>query len=196
MAAKRRNVKSHDVVDAHERNKDFLTEGEVAKLLAAAKKSRYGIRDHLIILMLYRHGLRVSELTSMKRSQIKLDEARLWVKRLKNSLSLYHPIEGDELRAIKRYMRERSHSRSPFLIISERGQPLTRQAVHYLIKSAGERACLSDIHPHMLRHACGYKLANDGMPQRALQDYLGHRDPKHTAHYSRISERRFEGLWI
>lgn len=160
MAAKRQSVKSHDVVDAHERNKDYLTEGEVAKLLAAAKNSRCGIRDHLIILMLYRHGLRVSELTSMKRSQIKLDEARLWVKRLKNSLSLYHPIEGDELRAIKRYLRERNHSRSPFLFI-----------------------------------ACGYKLANDGMPQRALQDYLGHRDPKHTAHYSRISERRFEGLW-
>ena len=88
-------------------------------------------------------------------------------------MSLYHPIEGDELRAIKRYLRERSHSRFPFLIISERGQPLTRQAVHYLIKSTGERAGLSDIRPHMRRHACGYKLANDGMPQRALQDYLG-----------------------
>ena len=130
----------------------------------------------------------------MRRSQIDLTHARVWVARLKNSLSVEQPIAGDELRAIKRYLSLRD-DKLPWLFVSERGQPLTRQAVNYLVARAGNDAGLGHVHPHMLRHSCGYYLANNGYDMRLIQDYLGHRDPKHTAHYTRVASHRFEGLW-
>jgi site-specific recombinase XerD len=118
----------------------------------------------------------------------------VWVERLKGSLSVEHPIAGDELRAIKRYLATRV-DKLPWLFVSERAQPLTRQAVFYIIKQAAERAGLRDVHPHTLRHSCGYYLADRGTDLRTMQDYLGHRDPRHTVHYTRVAGRRFEGLW-
>src|SRR5262249_14800951 len=195
-ASNRRNVKSGSAItnDAHERRKDFLDETEIAKPLEAAKRRRHGIRDHLLVLMMYRHGLRVSEALGLRRDDLNLDQARLWVRRLKNGLAVEQPITGDELRAIKRYLATRL-DRLPWLFVSERRQPLSRQSVNYLIATAARRGGLPPVHPHMLRHSCGFALANRGYDLRLIQDYLGHRDPRHTIHYTRVAGSRFEGIW-
>jgi type 1 fimbriae regulatory protein FimB len=179
------NVKSHSgpVTDAHERRRDFLGEAEVTALLDGAKAGRHGARDHLLLLTMYRHGLRVSEAVGLRR-----------VRRLKNGLSVEQPIAGDELRALRRYLATRKDT-LPWLFLSERGQPLTRQSVNYLITAAAIRAGVAPVHPHMLRHSCGFALADKGHDLRLIQDYLGHRDPKHTVHYTRIAGSRFEGIW-
>lgn len=191
-----RNVKSDmtRAADGHERRKDFLGEAEVASLLEAARKARHGIRDYLLILMMYRHGLRVSEAIALRREDVNLKEARIWIPRLKNGLSVEQPIAGDELRAVKRWLATR-RDHLPWLFISERNQPFTRQAVNYIIATTAARAKLTNVHPHMLRHSCGFSLANRSYDLRLIQDYLGHRDPKHTAHYTRVAAKRFDGLW-
>ena len=180
--------------DGHERAKDFLTRAELASLLDAAKAGRHGTRDHLLLMMMFRHGLRVSEAVSLRLDELDLDRSMLWVHRLKGGLSVQQPVAGDELRAIKRHLATRTDA-LPWLFLSERCRPLTRQAVNYLIGTAAERASLPGVHPHTLRHSCGFALADKGHDLRLIQDYLGHRDPRHTVHYTRTTGRRFEGLW-
>jgi len=191
--ANRRKLTS-EAADAHERAKDYLDPHEVERLLEAAKDGRHGARDYALLLLMYRHGLRASEAVSLKLDNVNLKEARLWVNRVKNSLSTEHPIKGDELRAIKRYLAGRE-DKLPWLFVSERGVQLVPRALNHMIAAAGLRAGLGHVHPHMLRHACGFTLANRGTDFRAIQDYLGHRDPRHTTRYTRTSARRFEGLW-
>lgn len=205
-AAKGRNVKSGATgakkvnrelvtVDGHERRKrDFLTKSEMERLLAAARQGRFGVRDHALLLISFRHGLRVTEAIELQRQDLDLDGGRLWVSRLKGGLSTSQPLQGDEIRALRAYLRSRSDN-LPFLFLSSQGSSMTRQNAHYLVKQAGERAGLGAVHPHMLRHSCGHVLADNGTDTRLLQDWLGHRDIRHTAHYSRTASKRFEGLW-
>lgn len=177
-----------------ERNEAFLTEGEIARLLEVARTGRHGVRDHLLMLMMFRHGLRVSEAVDLRRDDLHLDRARLWVRRLRGGLSIEQPVAADALRALKRHLASRADD-LPWLFLSERRQPLTRQSVHYLIAQAAARAGLPPSHPHVLRHSCGYALASKGCNLRLIQDYRGHRDPKHTIHYTRAAGHCFEGLW-
>ncbi|MGH0004300.1 tyrosine-type recombinase/integrase [Pseudovibrio ascidiaceicola] len=144
--------------------------------------------------MMFRHGLRVSEAIALRKDHVDLCLSRIWVSRLKNGLSVEQPIAGDELRAMRRWLSHREDA-LPWLFVSERRQPLTRQAVNYIIGAAEKRAGLGHMHPHMLRHSCGFALANEAHDLRRIQDYLGHRDPRHTAHYTRTAASRFKGLW-
>lgn len=189
-SSNRRNIRSVPAAaaDAHERTKDYLTETGVTALLDAAKAGRHGARNHLLVLMMYRHGLRVSEAVDLRRDEIDFDRSRLWVRRLKNGLSVEQPIPGDELRAIRRYLATRADA-LPWLFLSERGHPLTRQAVNDMLVVAATAAGLASVHPHMLRHSCGFHLANRRFDLRLIQDYLGHRDPNPTSTVWRIRRR-------
>ncbi len=193
---KRRNVKSpeEETTNFHEKGKDYLSDSEIKTFLETSKRTRYPKRNYHLLLMMYRHGLRVSEAIALKKSDINLKDSRIWINRLKGGLSTEHPISGDELRAIKRYFNSREDN-LPWLFVNERGMPLTRQAVSYITAVVGGKAGIENIHPHTLRHSCGFYLANMGYDLRLIQDYLGHRDPKHTAQYTRVVSKRFEKLW-
>jgi type 1 fimbriae regulatory protein FimB len=191
-----RTVTSPEPVDA--RPRDYLTAREIELLLKAAKQSRHGPRDYTMVLLAYRHGLRVSELVEMRLEQLDWHTAHLWVARKKGSLSTQHPLDGDELRALRAWFRvreEHPYRHLPYVFLSERG-PCTRQMFNYLVAAIGRRAgLLLHVHPHMLRHSCGYALANQGRDTRLIQDYLGHRNVQHTVRYTRTASARFEGLW-
>jgi type 1 fimbriae regulatory protein FimB len=186
------NVESH-VTDPH-RRKDFLDPTEMKAFLEAAKAGRQGVRDHLLFLMMYRHGLRCSEAVDLRIDDLSFDRTTLWVRRLKGSNSGMHPVEGDELRAIRRYLGLRQDN-LPWLFLSERRGRLTRFAVNYLVDRTAEAAGFTDLHPHCLRHSCGYALADRGVDLRTIQEWLGHRSIEMTVRYTRISQRRFNGLW-
>ena len=182
-------------VDIHQREKiDYLTAGEVEQLMKGAKQSRNPERDQLLILMLFRHGYRESEAIMARREWVDFNKAVLWVERLKSGMSRYHPIVGDELRLLRRYLRTRIDD-LPWLFISERMQPLSDRSVRMIVQRATEAAKLRHVHPHMLRHSCGFYLLEKGHDSRVIKEYLGHASIRSTAIYTRLSGKAFEGLW-
>jgi integrase len=181
--------------NAELRTREYLTDAEVDKLAEAAKGNRYGHRDATMVLMAYRHGFRSSELVDLRWDQIDFDRATLAVRRAKRGSPSTHPIQGDELRALRRLQREQE-PKSPFVFTSERGSPFTTAGFARMIERAGKAAELGfPAHPHMLRHACGFALANKGHDTRALQAYLGHRNIQHTVRYTELSPDRFKNFW-
>jgi site-specific recombinase XerD len=167
----------------------------VERLLTAANSNRWGHRDATMILVGYRHGLRVSELVDLRWDQMEFATATLHVRRVKQGTPSTHPILGDELRALRRLQREQE-PKSPFVFTSERGAPFSTAGFARMVERAGREAELAfKAHPHMLRHACGYALANKGHDTRALQAYLGHRNIQHTVRYTELSPTRFKYFW-
>jgi integrase len=174
------------------RSREHLTPDEVERLIGAAKQGRWGHRDATIILVAYRHGLRASELADLRWDQVDFSTANLHVRRAKKGTPATHPILGDELRALRRLQREQT-PKSPFAFTSERGGPFTTAGFARIVAAAAQRAGLEiKAHPHMLRHACGYKLANDGHDTRALPAYRGHKNIQHTVRYTELSPMRFK----
>ena len=177
------------------RSREYLQEHEVTALLqAAGQVGRHGPRDATLILLAYRHGLRVSELVSLRWDQVDLQHGLLHVARRKHGIPSVHPLRGPELRALRRLQRDEPASAN--LFVSERKAPLTTDAVRKIVGRAGRQAGLAfPVHPHMLRHATGYKLANAGQDTRAIQQYLGHRNIQHTTRYTELAPDRFRNFW-
>ena len=179
--------------NAELRPREHLTEREVEKLIEAAKGNRYGARDSAIILVAFRHGLRASELCELQWSDVEFESATLHLRRAKGGQIGTHPLLGDELRMLRALKRE---AKSPFIFVSERGAPFSVAGLAKLIERAGIEAKMPfKVHPHMLRHACGFVLANRGTDTRTLQAYLGHRSIQSTVRYTELAPGRFKNLW-
>jgi len=177
------------------RTREYLTEAEVERLITSAKGNRWGHRDSTMVLVAYRHGLRASELVDLRWDQVEFKTATLHIRRVKQGSPSTHPILGDELRALRRLQREQNPI-STFVFNSERGAPFSTAGFARMVERAGVEARLGfKAHPHMLRHACGYALANKGHDTRALQAYLGHRNIQHTVRYTELSPTRFRNFW-
>jgi site-specific recombinase XerD len=176
------------------RTREHLTPREVDRLIKAASGNRWGHRDATMILLAYRHGLRAAELVDLRWDQVDFNTAVLHVRRVKSGLPSTHPLTGLEMRALRRLRRE--GPASPFVFVSERGAPFSTAGFARMLERAADAARLEvKAHPHMLRHACGYKLANDGHDTRALQAYLGHKNIQHTVRYTELTPTRFKNFW-
>ena len=174
------------------RSREYLTEAEVIRLIETARKrGRNGARDACAILLAYRHGLRAQELCSLRWSQIDLRHGRLHVNRAKGGIESVHPVHGPELRALRPLQ-----GASPYVFVTEAGTPTTTAWFLRMVQRTGRAAKLPfPVHPHMLRHSTGYRLANDGYDTRSLAHYLGHRNLQSTARHTALAPDRFKGFW-
>ena len=171
------------------RPREYLSEREVEKLIDAASENRWGHRDATAILIAYRHGLRSSELVTLR-----CNAGKLHVRRFKDGQVGVLPVGGRELRALRRLKRE--SSQGVYVFVSERLAPLSVAGYQRIVARAGEHAGFPFlVHSHMLRHSCGYKLANDGQDTRAIQHYLGHKSINSTVRYTALAPDRFKGFW-
>lgn len=181
--------------NAELRKREHLTEAEVKRLADAAKGNRYGLRDSTMILVAYRHGLRASELTDLRWNQIDFANAMLHVSRVKGGSPSTQPIQGADLRSLRKLQREQE-PKSAFVFTSERDTPFTTAGFARLVERAGKAAALDiKVHAHMLRHACGFALAGKGRDTRAIQGYLGHKNIQHTVRYTELAPDRFKNFW-
>ena len=178
------------------RSREYLLPEEVDAMMKAIRKhsGRHAHRDSTLILLLYRHGLRVSEVAALRWEQVDFAGATLHVNRLKNGSPATHPLYGDELRSLRQLRRD--YPNSPFLFMSSRGSPLAPDSIRGIVEQAGKLAELPfPVHAHMLRHACGYYLAREKTDTRTIQGYLGHKNIQHTVRYTQLSPEPYKGLW-
>lgn len=177
----------------------YLTSDEVRRLLQAINLNMVSYRDYCMVKMAFIHGLRVSELIDLKVSDYDPLSQKIYIKRLKGGLSTSHPLLSKENKVLLNWLDERQHfpgSNLPWIFLSHQGNKLSRQRFYQLLRHYGELACLPlNVHPHMLRHACGYNLAELGNDTRLIQDYLGHRNIRHTVIYTASNAERFKNAW-
>jgi type 1 fimbriae regulatory protein FimB/type 1 fimbriae regulatory protein FimE len=175
------------------RPREHLTEREVMTLIETAKGNRRGQRDATMILLCFRHGLRASELIELQWSDVEFETGRLHLRRAKGGQTGTHPLLGDELRALRALKRD---AKLPYIFETERGSPFSVAGLAKLVARVGVAAKMPfPVHPHMLRHATGYALANKGVDTRTLQGYLGHRSIQSTVRYTELAPNRFKNIW-
>jgi integrase len=180
--------------NAELRTREHLTEREVERLIEAAKTNRHGHRDATMLLIAFRHGLRAAEVCDLRWDQVEFARAVLHVRRVKNGTPSTHPLTGIEMRALRKLQREAEAT--PFVFVSERGAPFSTAGFGRMVERAAAAAGIEiKAHAHMLRHACGYALANAGHDTRALQAYLGHKNIQHTVRYTELAPTRFKNFW-
>ena len=177
------------------RSREYLSIHEIEQIKKAARNcGRHGHRDDTLILLMFRHGLRVGEIITLRWEQVDFQQGFLHVKRIKNGLASTHPLRGVEIRALRKL--KRVYNNSVYVFVSERQAPLTKRTVQHIVTRAGRLADLDfTIHPHMLRHSTGFYLANKGHDTRAIQSYLGHANIKNTVIYTALSHQRFNEFW-
>jgi type 1 fimbriae regulatory protein FimB/type 1 fimbriae regulatory protein FimE len=169
----------------------YLTDSQVDKLVAAAREhSRYPNRDAAMILLAYHHGLRVAELCAMRWDQIDIKAGTLAVPRVKNGTPGVHPLPAADRAVLRALPRE-----GKLVFTTERDHPMAPAGVRAIMRRLGKLAGLGRVHPHMLRHAAGYKLVNQGTDIRVIQAYLGHRNISNTVRYTEVDVTRFKGLF-
>lgn len=178
------------------RSREYLLPGEVDRLLTASKVVRYGQRDSTLILLSFRHGLRVTEAINLTWSDIDFGGGSIHINRLKRGISGRHPLRKPELIALHKLRTAGQIIESPYLFNSQQGKPLSSRYINMMVAAAGKVAELGfSVHPHMLRHACGYFLASKGIDTRAIAEYLGHSSLEHTYRYTAIAPGRFNDFW-
>lgn len=177
------------------RTREYLSDKEIETLRKAARAHQHhGLRNDAIILLMFTHALRVSELTALRWEQVDLSKGILHVKRIKNGTHSTHPLRGQELRILRQVARD--YPNTNYVFISERKAPLSTRSIRHLISDAGKLAGLPfPIHPHMLRHSTGFYLANKGHDTRAIQGYMGHANIKNTVIYTELAPNRFNKFW-
>jgi len=147
-----------------------------------------------MLRLMYRHGLRVSELCDLQWHDVNLEAGSIHIKRLKLGKNSTHTCERDELGALRRLQKA---SGSAYVFVSERNAPFSADALQKIVRRAGEAAGLGDgIHPHMFRHGCGFALLNQGVDQRLGMDYLGHKTQAMFIHYSEVSPERLRAVRV
>lgn len=178
------------------RLRDYLTRDEVASLLRAAMRSpRHAVRNHAMILLAYRHGLRASEVTGLRWSDLDLATGTIYCRRAKGSRSSLHPMKLDEVAALGKVLRDRKLGAITSSSRNGRSDEPPRVLADP-VSQAGDRAGLPvKAYAHQFRHACGYYLANKGCDLRLIQDYLGHKQIQNTVRYTALNPARFAGLW-
>jgi type 1 fimbriae regulatory protein FimB/type 1 fimbriae regulatory protein FimE len=178
------------------RGRKHLTEEEVERLIRAARGlGRYGHRDATMILVAFRHGYRVRELVRVRRDQVDLGRQTILVERSKGSRSNVQDLSEREVTALKKILK--SHS-GPYVFPNERrdAKRLSERAFFKILARAGEAAELGiAVHPHMLRHACGFHIINSGKSTRVAQDRLGHKNIRHTEEYTRLAPDKAIKIW-
>jgi site-specific recombinase XerD len=183
-----------------------LRPGKIVRNATSRSKGRqandaYRVREHLwlIGLIIYRHGLRVSEACDLRWDDIDLPKRTIIARRLKGSIDSVHYLERDEVNGLKLLHRQQQADgvKGAYVFINERGQPFGRMGIGRMIERTGEAAGLPfPVHVHMLRHSTGYALATREMDTRRLQHFLGHASITNTAvRYTAMSPEPFKDVW-
>ena len=192
-ATEKRTVGGNRKANDLERGRKHLTRDEVQALINAAKQTRNGERDALMIRLAFEHGLRASELVGLRWQAFNLDTHEVHITRAKGSLDGTHPLQGQAIRALKRYQRTTGRS-AGLVFVSERGAPITVDGFRRMVGRVSKQALGTQWHPHALRHACGVHLINSGTDIRTVQQYMGHANIQNTVTYTALTGRQFEKL--
>ena len=172
----------------------YLTATEIEQLLVAAMRGRYPDRDRLIILLSYRHGLRVSELIALQWSSVDFEKGRIYIHRMKRGRHGTHTLSQDEKSSLEAL--KKSHDGSGFIFTSERGGQMHRQNVNRIISEIAKNTDIAiNCTPHVLRHSCGYALADKRVDTRRIQQYLGHKSILSTVVYTDLAGRALDNIW-